>query len=170
MNDLPDLILQAFPVAHPPDEAELLADFVQEDRPVEAEELRRELSGREWTVLDDEFLHTHSDWLVYLTPRAFAYFLPAWLIYGIDYHRAGYTADWIVSFFAYPPASEPISDLQARMLAALDTQQKSAVIHWITHLLKAYPDDDPGHLKHQGLSLEDAVHNLSLRPYDQDSW
>ena len=157
----------AFPVANPPDAESVVDEFVPASRPLEAEELRRELGGRVWTDLGSEFIDTHADWLVYLTPRAFAYFVPAWLVYALDYYRAGYAADWIASFFAHPPASEPISDLQARMLAALDSQQKSAIIRWITYLCEAHADEDPGHLKQQGLSIEDAVYNLSLRPYDR---
>lgn len=171
MSDTDEILMairDAFPVANAPSAEAVVADFVPGNRPVEAEELVHTLNRRPWTDVAPEFIDAHSDWMVYLSPRAFAYFLPAWLVYGLDYHRAGYAADWVVSFFAHPPASEEMSDVQARMINALDSTQKSTVIQWLIHLIAAYPDKDPGYLKQQGLAIEDAVYNLSLRPYDDD--
>jgi len=168
MSEELNAIYAAFPVSNPPRPDTIVAEFVPQSKPVEAAELSRELGGRPWNEVDSGFIETHGDWLVYLAPQAFAYFLPAWMVFGLDYHRAGYVADWTVSFFAHPPASEPMTHVQSRMIDALDSQQKSAVIRWITYLIKAYPESDPGHLKKQGLDIEDAVYNLSLRPYDQD--
>ncbi len=168
MSEVLDAIYASFPVGNPPRSDEVVAEFVPQAKPLEAVELFRELGGRPWNEVDSEFIEKHGDWLVYLAPQAFAYFLPAWLVYGLDYPRAGYVADWTVSFFAHPPASEPMSNVQSRMIDALDSLQKSAVIRWITYLIEAYPESDPGHLKKQGLDIEDAVYNLSLRPYDLD--
>ena len=168
MDETLRAIYAAFPAGNPPGPNGIVADFVPQSKPAEAAELIRELAGRPWTEVDSGFIETHGDWMVYLAPAAFAYFLPAWLVYGLAYDRAGYVADWTVSFFAHPPASEPMTDVQARMIDALDSHQKSAVIRWITYLIEAHPDADPGHLKKQGLDVEDAVYNLSLRQYDAD--
>lgn len=156
-------ILNAFPTANPPESEDIPAGFVGQ---AESRELVLGLAGRSWTQVDSGYISNHGDWLVYLSPRAFAYFLPAWMALSLNYARAGYVADWTVSFFCHPPASEPMSNVQSRMIGALDSAQKSAVIRWITHMVQANPGSDVGKLRHQGLNVEDAVYNLSLRGYD----
>ena len=46
---------------------------------LEAAQIRASFSGREWSTLSNEFLRYNHDSLVFMTPKACRYFLPAFL-------------------------------------------------------------------------------------------
>ena len=156
-------IRAAFPDANPPRAAELTPDDLGGYYPFEAEELRTSLAGKNWTELTREFIDTHSDWLRYLTPEAFRYYLPAWLLYSVDWMRTDYAAQWISNLLSGPPANEPIPDHYAGFFAIMNSDQRSVVLRWLIYLLSAYPDEDIGWLNQKGMSLEDVVYNWTAR-------
>jgi hypothetical protein len=148
-------IREAFPVAGPPDPDALFRANLTLYRPFEAEELRHELAGKAWTDIDESFVDSQADWLAFLSPQAFRYYLPAWLVYGADYRAAGYAADFTAAYLAGPDPGRNMPRHQSEHLTALDDVQRGVVIRWLTYLVDSYPDEDPGWLRQKGLTVDD---------------
>lgn len=104
----------------------------------EAQAMRRSLVGRHWLSLGGDDLLNHSDHLWLLTPKAFAYYLPAYLLAGIDYeaeHQAGPT---IVSHLVPAEGAEGQTSFDA-LTVDVTAQQARAVLSFLSYLWTRYP-------------------------------
>jgi hypothetical protein len=125
-------IEKAFPDAHPPPEAELTMSSLARSRPFESVEILRFLRGKKWTELDRIEIETHSDWLVYLSPKAFGYYLPAWLTYSLDLDSAKYPADFVKGYLTNPAVD---------YLDVLSPLQRETIRAWYDWLRFAYREE-----------------------------
>jgi len=97
------VIEKAFPVTNLPREGELFSPEFVISGVFKAEELRWLLSCRSWKALPRSEIEQHPAWLIYLTPTAFVYYLPAWLTYTLDSMEVGFPAQFIVGYLVDPP-------------------------------------------------------------------
>ncbi len=113
----------------------------------EREQIRKFLSGKRWTELSidelDRYIGDASAILSFLTPKAFSYYLPAFLTVSLtDYARADaivYSTLWRFTLFSDPGFAE----LQAGWIGGLSTPQLEAVESTARALEAVYgPNDD----------------------------
>ena len=142
-------ISTAFPAGSLPSAEELTPVWLADSYPFEYQELQEQLAGTRWTDLPGEFIETHGDWLIWLTPKAFRYYVPAWLVYALDWENSGYAGQWISSVLA-----GPFSESDAQLVSALTPEQRSLVMIWLQYLVLANPNEDVGYLDQKGRSLQ----------------
>jgi hypothetical protein len=98
------------------------------------DEIGRDFRGRAWRDLTPDVLRHHS-WacsLLFMTPEAFGYYLPAFLIASL---RDGEVLDH-TTFVLMPPAPTDarMTDLFRRRVAGLTTTQREAIAGFWMHL------------------------------------
>lgn len=117
------------------------------------EEIARVMRGKHWKGLSVQFLRLHESGLYFLSPEAFRFYLPAYLIASIvDPNKADIIAENLFTAFAFP--AEDISPARIKWWAdrmnGFTEAEKQAIKSWLEYMI----DSEPGYLTRQDLSEE----------------
>jgi hypothetical protein len=113
-------IHRSFAHSAPPDVADVLMPNLAETRPFEAAELTSLLLGKDWRSITGREIEEHPDWLVYLSPMAFGYYLPAWLLHALASPHS-YASQFVSAY---------VDELPEELKAALSYVQRYAIAIW----------------------------------------
>lgn len=95
----------------------------------------RLFKGKDWRVLDTFFLKENSDAIYAFTPEAFCYYLPAFLIAGMDRGQDGYfLADSVIRMLDRSPNPEFWDEFFLKRWCALREAECLAVQEWLVYL------------------------------------
>jgi hypothetical protein len=123
-----------------------------EVRDRESEQVSRDFTGRHWDELDVAFLRSHPVSLLLLSPAAFHYFLPAYLIAAVS---EPVESDLVTdaALMALTPPESGDADAWAWFndrVGLLSAWQRDAARHWLAYLAAEraaeFPDDKPARL------------------------
>ena len=91
----------------------------------ECQQLSADLAGVEWTAMPDALIEGNPSGLSLLSPEAYAYFLPAYVLYALDHFTSeSLAAEMTVYGLAYnEPANEDMADWQRERLKFITAEQ-----------------------------------------------
>jgi hypothetical protein len=138
---------------------------VRPDHPDTSEYQEAEnFSGIDWRLLDKEFLQNNSDALFAMTPEAFRYYLPAFLVSGIlSTEPRPLFVDTIVSMLDRSPDMDQWDDFFLQRWARLKVAEYQALMQWIL----ALSEEASGTLMKDSLNRSfDTLHLLSADAID----
>jgi hypothetical protein len=125
--DLPAVIASAFATApHPGDDALVIGAV---DYDPEYREVANAFARKHWRELSPAFVHEHRDALPLLTPAAFRFFLPAYLLACLEAEQDLDTAPLNVALSLTPPAGETAAF--AARTAAFTAAEASAICAYL---------------------------------------
>jgi hypothetical protein len=125
--DLPALIRSAFATASHPGGDALVIGAVDYDP--EYREIASAFARKDWRELSPAFVHEHRDALPLLTPAAFRFFLPAYLLACLEAEQDLDTAPLNVVLSLTPPAG--VTAAFADRAAAFTAAEASAICAYL---------------------------------------
>jgi hypothetical protein len=129
-------VLRAFGAAACPPESQIAPHACEE-----CQQLSADLAGVEWTAMPDALIEDNPSGLALLSPEAYAYFLPGYILYALDHFSSqSLPAEMTVYSLAYnEPANEDMADWQRARLKFI-TGDQLAVLQRFLQLVEADPD------------------------------
>lgn len=137
-------ILDAWSGATRPDRASIPSDA--SGYHLECNQVADFFAGRDWSEvglqeLVHEYRGDHSACLSFMSPVAFAYYLPCYMLLALEhYEEADLAAEAAVAAFA-PKAIAGIEEKQRRRRAALNSRQQLAVSAFLEWFAECHGDD-----------------------------
>jgi hypothetical protein len=114
---------------------------------LECKEVAEAFRGKHWKALSLETLSHHSSGLFFLTPEAYRFYLPAYLISGsLHYDEAEGVADSVVFSLIPPSAAKDIAlygALSEMRIGSLSLTQRNAIRAFLQFLKEHHSEDDP---------------------------
>ena len=112
--------------------------------PHECEECRQlsaDLAGVEWTAMPNALIEDNPSGLSLLSPEAYAYFLPGYILYALDHFSSrALPSEMTVYSLAYnEPANEEMADWQRERLKFITAEQLD-VLQRFLQLVEADPE------------------------------
>jgi hypothetical protein len=137
-HDIVAAVREAFADVHLPATTDIVTATSVRDP--ERDRVRRELDGRHWRDLDAASIASHPEALFLLAPRAWHFYLPAYLITALVAPRESDLAAASVVVSLTPDRPDPDSTTwvgeRVRLLSA---EQRSALERWLDHLATSRP-------------------------------
>ena len=130
-------ILNAFEDTVIPSVEDIFMDGV--DLYPEYSQILKLLSDKKWNDLSVEDLHIVEDGIYSFTPRAFVYYLPAFLLRTLEMFESEDMLSETTLSILRPPNSTYI-DLFNRRIQEMTLKQKRAVKHFLQYLLRQFPE------------------------------
>ena len=129
-------ILQAFAGAECPPEDQIALHECEE-----CAELRAAFAGIRWDAMEDALVEAHENSLPLLSPEAFAYFLPAFMLYAVDHLTWRDSPSEYTVYAVGPdrPQNEDRADWYRERFKAL-TREQAEVVDEFLALVERDPD------------------------------
>jgi hypothetical protein len=110
---------------------------------LECNEVAAAFRGKHWKEIPLDTLRYHSSGIFFLTPEAYRFYLPAYLIAGsLHYDQADLIPDSVVSSIT-PPSDERNFDVYQRRMEGLTPPQRKALRSFLQFLKLHHAEDDP---------------------------
>ena len=131
--------------------AEVLGAFGTAQRPPEFQiaphacercaQLSADLAGVEWTAMPDGLIEEYPSGLSLLSPEAYAYFLPGYVLYALaHFTRDAIASEMTVYNLAFnEPTNEDVADWQRERLKFITGDQLDVLIRFL-HRVEAAPE------------------------------
>jgi hypothetical protein len=109
---------------------------------LECNEVAAAFRGKHWKEISLEILRYHSAGIVFLTPEAYRFYLPAYLLAAVMHYNQADTIPDSVVFSLIPPADA--NDFQAyqRRIEGFTPAQRQAIKYFLEYLKQTHPEDD----------------------------
>jgi hypothetical protein len=107
----------------------------------ERERVQREFDGRHWRDLDASFVGSHAEALLLLAPRAWHFYLPAYLIAALVGPRESDlgAASVVVSLTRPEDVNPDATTWVGERVRLMSVEQRSALAGWLDHLATHRP-------------------------------
>lgn len=102
-------------------------------------DLHKDFSGSSWQTLTASFFESHFGDLSLLSPEAFNYFLPAYLVYALQNYNASDVWEWTIYTLTPGKESENMSEWWRERLRPF-TKEQMNVIYQYLDLIRQDPD------------------------------
>lgn len=113
-------VLRAFGSAARPHEFQIAPHECEE-----CQQLSADLAGVEWTAMSDALIEENPCGLSLLSPQAYAYFLPSYILYTLDHFTSeALASEMTIYSLAYnEPSNEEMADWQRERLKFITAEQ-----------------------------------------------
>jgi hypothetical protein len=143
LNEVKLDIERSFADAPPPEFSEIVYD--DSPRHLEGQWIRNSLAGCHWQKLTCADLLEHEASIYFMTPVAFRFFLPAYLICSLNPIEADAVADSIINSLSPPPLGVGTTEEFMSRISLLQSDELSSVASFFryfdTYHRDSYPDD-----------------------------
>lgn len=110
---------------------------------LECKDVAAAFRGKHWKEIPLDVLRYHSSAIFFLTPEAYRFYLPAYLIAGsVNYDEADVIPDSVV-FSITPPSDERDFDDYRRKMEGFTPLQRKALRSFLEFLKKHHAEDFP---------------------------
>jgi hypothetical protein len=139
--ELTDLIQSAFAEVEYPGDSKLVYD--NSGTHLECAEVEKEFKGKHWNVMPLEVLRRNSASIFFLSPEAYQFYLPAYLLCSIlHYAESDKIPDSIV-FSLIPPIDAKVAELYRKRVQRFTPVQKRAIRSFLRFMKHHHQKDDP---------------------------
>lgn len=109
---------------------------------LECNEIAAAFRGKDWRELSVEMLRYHAQSLAFMTPEAYRFYLPAYLIAAaLHYDEADIIPDAVV-FNLIPPSEDWLFHMYRQKMQGLTAAQRRAIRSWLQFLKEHHGEDD----------------------------
>lgn len=141
--DLRERVFNAFANTSAPDVKEITGTSWDGD--LEREGVRQAFAGRAWHELPVSLFAEHRQALFFLSPRAWAYYVPGYMLAAIDRYNEADTVLTEIAETLTPSGDADIEPLRKARLAALTQHQRCVIVRFIDWAAVEFPDDIDEH-------------------------
>lgn len=136
---LREMLYDAFADTFAPGVDEIVPDYWDFD--LERTEIRNAFAGRAWHEIPAGMLAEHRQALFFLTPSAWSYYLPAYMLATIDAYSEADSALTEVVGSLTPNCDPEIEAIRKERLAALTERQRDLLSRFIEWAADEHPED-----------------------------
>ncbi len=141
-EELQQRVKSAFALATYPGDDQLVV--VTGGAHLECEQIRAAFQGKRWQHLPLKFLRYHASSLSFLTPEAFRYYLPAFLLAALQSYKKADMVPFSLVFHLTPPAEgDPERSRFDQVVTGLTQEQKVVIATFLQYMLEEHAGDFP---------------------------